>query len=477
MDDNIARKWSNYWRIFVVSLILIAFPWCLGGQMLSLQLVSAILLAIGFIPAIKADFKSIRIPAIFFVGVIGYVTIQNLNPSYIQEWQLGLRVWKLEPLEFIKWLPSSIQSEFTDASPLRDLIHIGTAVTLCLTIFIQKFLRQNVTWMILIATGGTIIALVGLIQLSLESRSILGLFDATDEGFNRFFGTFLYKNHAVAFFNLALAISLAIFTRRPPSQINQKSAPNWIFLFCALLLFLGIIATRSRFGFLCSFPILLIFAGISAKRLPQLGLPKTWVRILGATLILLVATGVIFLSKSPTAKHLKTLDSAIIEDFSIKQRLLAYESGLRMFSAKPIYGWGAGNFRHGFRQFQNTEDKSGKRKRVILEHQNYFWQHAHNDYLEWLIELGVAGTLILFSIPGYFFWRIFQSSRWKEPVPLMLLAGLASTMIHALVDFPFQNPAVLVTWFATLAITTNYCDREKDQRRPPAAGSGRVSIR
>jgi hypothetical protein len=46
----------------------------------------------------------------------------------------------------------------------------------------------------------------------------------------------------------------------------------------------------------------------------------------------------------------------------------------------------------------------------------------------------------------------------------MLLAGLASTMIHALVDFPFQNPAVLVTWFALLAITASYCEGAKERR-------------
>jgi O-antigen ligase len=99
------------------------------------------------------------------------------------------------------------------------------------------------------------------------------------------------------------------------------------------------------------------------------------------------------------------------------------------------------------------------RNNYIERHElNFFWQHAHNDYLEWLIELGVVGTLILFSIPGYFFWIIFKSKLWKDPVPLMLLTGLGSTMVHGLIDFPFRNPAVLVTWLALLAVIARLCE-------------------
>ena len=77
----------------------------------------------------------------------------------------------------------------------------------------------------------------------------------------------------------------------------------------------------------------------------------------------------------------------------------------------------------------------------------------HNDYLESLIELGVLGTVLLFSIPLYFFRIILKSRRWEDPAIIMLLAGLGSAAGHALIDFPFRNLGVLVTWFSLLAIT------------------------
>ncbi len=59
-----------------------------------------------------------------------------------------------------------------------------------------------------------------------------------------------------------------------------------------------------------------------------------------------------------------------------------------MFAGRPALGWGAGGFRYGFTKYQRREIEitgTGLRR--------YFWEHAHNDWLEWLIELGVAGFL------------------------------------------------------------------------------------
>ena len=392
--------------------------------------------------------------------------IQYFNPSYTQQWQTGLRVWSLTSEQALPWLPSSIASGFTDASPLRFLIHFLTAAFFGFAIFNFKTGNKD-TPLILIATLASLIALIGIVQGNLGSTTILGLFDARGEGLGLFFGTFLYKNHAAAYFNLAMAVSLAVFLNQVDLSKGRRSNPSLFFLICALVLLAGIIVSRSRFGFVCSLPILILFCLIGFSRIRKWSVSKVWLSVAGAGLVVLVIGGAVFLIRSPAAKHLQTLNTEITEDFSYKQRKLAYESGFKMFAEKPIYGWGAGNFRHGFRAFQNRQTERMEAQNPFMERHelNFFWQHIHNDYLEWLIELGVVGTLILLSIPGYLFWRIFKSGRWREPIPLMLLAGLASTTIHALVDFPFQNPAVLVTWFALLALTTSYCDcarREKN---------------
>ena len=462
--------------ILLAWVVMIALPWLLGGQWLPFQLAAVSIAITAFACSLQNGISQIKAPLALLACLSGYVLIQLLNPAFTQEWQTGLRVWNLVQEDYIQWLPSSISSGFTDASPLRFLIHILTAAAIALVLISSRDRKTQTSTLILVAISGTLIALIGTVQSSLDSQTILGLFDAQGQGLGLFFGTLLYKNQAAAFFNIAMAVSLACFIYLAGSPKMQRSNPSLIFILCAIVLLIGIVSSRSRFGFVCSFSILVPFGVMAIKRMAQWRLSRKWVLSAGIILTTVIIAGSVFLFRSPAARHLKTLNSEITEDFSFKQRKFAYESGLEMYVSKPVYGWGAGNFRHGFRQFQNMQAEREEIENPFMKRHelSFFWQHMHNDYLEWLIELGVVGTLILFSIPGYFFWRIFKSSRWKEPVPLMLLAGLASTMIHALVDFPFQNPAVLVTWFAILAITTNYCESSKSKELRGKSGIART---
>lgn len=462
--------------ILLAWAVIVALPWLLGGQWLPFQLAALAIAITAFVCSLPYGITKVKAPLVLLGCLSGYVLIQLFNPAFTQQWQTGLRVWSLVQEDHIHWLPSSISSGFSDASPLRFLIHVLTAAAIALVLINSKDRKTQTTTLILVAISGTLIALIGTVQSSLDSQTILGIFDAKGKGLGLFFGTLLYKNQAAAFFNLAMAVSLACFIYFAGAPKKQRSNPSLLFILCAIVLLIGVVTSRSRFGFVCSFSILLPFGVMVIKRMAQWRLSRKWVLTAGVTLTTIIIAGSVFLFRSPAAKHLKTLNSEITEDFSFKQRKFAYESGFDMFASRPAYGWGAGNFRHAFRQFQNIQAESAEVGNTYMERHelNFFWQHMHNDYLEWLIELGVVGTLILFSIPGYFFRRIFKSSRWKEPVPLMLLAGLASTMMHALVDFPFQNPAVLVTWFALLAITVNYCERAKSKELLGKTGLART---
>jgi len=441
-------------------LVILALPWLLGGQLLELQLVVFVVTLCALLSSLSQGISGLRIPLILALSLSGYVLVQWANPAFVQEWQTGLRVWSLVPVDHITWLPSSIDSDFTDASPLRFLLFFLPAVFVSLALFGYRSKGTETLVLTLISVNSALIGLVGLIQLNLESRSTLGLFQAVDEGMNLFYATFLYKNQAAAFLNLGMAASFVGFFLSARNSQSRRSNPSWIFLILAGVLLIGVVFSRSRFGFVCSLIVLFSFVPLAMKQLRQSAISKKWMAFVSAFMAIVVLGGGTYLFNTKGTKHLKTLSTEITEDFSFKQRQLAYKSELRMFAEKTIYGWGAGNFRHGFRRFQDMESEREQIRNNYMERHelNFFWQHAHNDYLEWLIELGVVGTLILFSIPGYFFWIIFKSKLWKDPVPLMLLTGLGSTMVHGLIDFPFRNPAVLVTWLALLAVIARLCE-------------------
>lgn len=449
------------WLVHGLPLLpLLAFPWLLGGQWLEVQLAGLAVSLAAFALSLTRKRRSITPPLVLVFCLAGYLWVQYTNPAYLQEWQTGLRIWHLEPVEFTSWLPSSIRSDFTDASPLRFLVIVLTPCFCALAIyqFSRRFDRRVLLPLLVLNTAA--ISLVGLIQVIQDSRSILGLFAAVDEGLGLFFGTLLYKNHAAALFNLGLAGSLAGFFAYNRNPSFRRSNPSGLFLVAAVVLVSGVIFSRSRFGFLCTLGILTVFAPPAFAQAKQSGLSWKWLFAGIGLLIAMAAGGGFYLLNSHGARHLTTLNAEIVEDFSYKQRALAYRSAWNMFREKPLFGWGAGNFRHGFRQFQDLETEAEQTGNAFMERRNqtFFWQHAHNDYLEWLIELGVAGTLLLFAIPGYFFWRIIRSKHWKAPLPLLLLAGLGNTLAHALVDFPFRNSAVLLTWSVLLVITAKQCE-------------------
>ena len=40
----------------------------------------------------------------------------------------------------------------------------------------------------------------------------------------------------------------------------------------------------------------------------------------------------------------------------------------------------------------------------------------------------------------------------------MVVLGAGQILAHALIDFPFQNPAILVTWWALLIISLRWLE-------------------
>ena len=80
--------------------------------------------------------------------------------------------------------------------------------------------------------------------------------------------------------------------------------------------------------------------------------------------------------------------------------------------------------------------------------------HAHCDYLEWLVELGLPGALFLAGIIGVVFVSACCSLRRVEhprrrALQAGCILGASGLLLHALVGFPLQMPA-LAGWFAAL---------------------------
>ncbi len=121
-------------------------------------------------------------------------------------------------------------------------------------------------------------------------------------------------------------------------------------------------------------------------------------------------------------------------------RLVAWTAMGRMIRDFALTGCGFGTFRAVFPGYQPAGEAD-------------VWTQAHNDYLEILLEGGLAAAALVAWL-GWGFWR--RAARGRVPAGsaagLGLLVGLAALSLHALVDCNHQIPANALVFVTAAAL-------------------------
>jgi len=119
---------------------------------------------------------------------------------------------------------------------------------------------------------------------------------------------------------------------------------------------------------------------------------------------------------------------------------------LEMVPAAGLMGFGPGTFAVVFPTYQRTHDFGGREFPSFWV--TGFWQHAHQDYLQTLIEWGYLGTGlwalligggICCGVSAWLKWRHDFSGRW---LLLCAILGIIGTLVHSFVDFPLQVASI-----------------------------------
>jgi O-antigen ligase len=127
-----------------------------------------------------------------------------------------------------------------------------------------------------------------------------------------------------------------------------------------------------------------------------------------------------------------------------------------MAEAKPVLGWGLGNFPVAYPQFRSF-------------YTDFFVNAAHNDYLQLLTETGVAGFLAML----WFIWVVYRNalrklSNWTEDIngsiTLAALMGVTGILVHSFLDFNLQVPANAAWFYVLAALAASTIPLESRQR-------------
>ena len=177
--------------------------------------------------------------------------------------------------------------------------------------------------------------------------------------------------------------------------------------------------------------------------------------LLTVVFVFFVLLGVKTLNLKSSTDRVGTLFAAT-SDYSVTSRQQVGQAGWTMAQDDMVTGWGAGGFRFGFPGYQQHYPeiwKQGDGRRL-------FWEHAHNDYIQTLIELGLIGSGLIAAGLAFTLYKFARHRGWAQLHSVVFLLGLALTLGHAWADFPFQNPAILLTWCALGAILLRWLEIE-----------------
>lgn len=247
-------------------------------------------------------------------------------------------------------------------------------------------------------------------------------------------GMYVNRDHFAALMEMALPMALALMLysigrtaddrRHGGLEISVNRAV--LFAFAALVIFLAAIFSRSRTGVFLVLLMVLLSSVVFSRHIggkQSVGWASAFAVIAGG---IGVSIGLI-----------PVLNRFIAADPLEDGRWPIFETTLTVIREFFPLGSGPGTYAEMYRAFQPAE-------------QAFFANHAHNDYLELLVEMGAAGGFIIagFLIVYLYGWLRLRKRAWNRMRFLQVAAGLSifALLLHSLLDFNFHTPANFVVF-------------------------------
>lgn len=261
-------------------------------------------------------------------------------------------------------------------------------------------------------------------------------------------GTFINRNHLAGYLELCLAVGIGFmiaslkdnsfgswrdFGRRTLEALLGTKARVRIGL---VIMVAALVMTHSRMGNTAFFASMTL-AGVIALILSKRASRATVILLTSLIIIDLVVVGTFFGVEKVVNRIENTTRNTIARDEVNEQALPLLKDNL-------ITGTGPGSFYGVFPEYRQQDIR-------------IYFDHAHNDYLQFAIEFGLIGFIpLLLAVLLTFI--IALRAQWQRKDTLMRGLSFTAIMaiialgIHSTVDFNLQIPANAATFMVILAL-------------------------
>ena len=357
----------------------------------------------------------------------------------------------------LPWLPLSLAPYETMSSALWLLPPLAIVAA------ILRLGAYRELWLA-VALGLAALAGVLLGVLQVTSGDVLNSpwypYAITNNG--RATGFFANSNHMATLLIVTIPFLIALLgVRRSGRHYVQQDAGRYAILGGAILiLLLGLALNPSTAG------IGLGVAVVAASLLIRASLGERWARWCLGGVILLVGAAVVAIFVVPVESKVAALGT----DQSYSTRATSFSNSLRAAADAFPVGTGSGSFAAVYPAYEDPD---------IVD--RWFVNHVHNDYIELVLEAGLAGMLLILVFLLWWAGRVFVI--WRAPIidPFARAATVASAAIlaHSLVDFPLRMSAISAVFAMSVALMAGPRRRAKAEQAESESehGARHLSIR
>lgn len=322
--------------------------------------------------------------------------------------------------EPLPWLPLSLTpAETAAALPVMAVPLAVIAAMLWLGAYRSRWCVAA------LMLGGMISVLVGVLQL-------LGggpyLYPIANVGAPA--GLFANANHQATLLLALIPFLAAMFgAEQEPDRARSREGVSRMLMAGGglVVVLLGIALNGSLAALSLALPVLLVSVTLA---LPKLARAGGLLALLGAALLVGAAT-------LQAAQGLTGGEASVTTRADIYQRTTA-----AIADTFPA-GTGIGSFESYYRLYEDPASVD-----------RFFVNHAHSDPLQWLLETGLPGALLLLAFLLWWLRRCLAIWR-SEQRDLLALAGTiasAAILAHSLVDYPLRDAAIQAIFAFSLAL-------------------------
>ena len=308
--------------------------------------------------------------------------------------------------------------------------------------------RRRLTWLCLaIVASGVLQAYYGsLMHLMKLDYEVLGMPIAHSSQAS---GGYVNRNHLAGLLEMSLAVGIGLMI----GQLEDRPRRSWrefshdvavlllsrkaILRLLLVIMVVALVMTRSRMGNTAFFASLLV-AGAIGLALSRHAPRGTVLLIASLIAIDLAVIGTWF----GVERTVKRITDTTVQQ--VEERVDPSVYAVKIAEDYPLFGTGGGTFYTAFTRYRGPGIDA-------------YYDHVHNDYVQFLAETGAIGIALM----GLFVLSAFACAvlaQWRRSDPQLrgvafgVVMGVVAIGIHSTVDFNLQIPANAFIFVILLAL-------------------------